>query len=145
MFKNQRRTLDQKTLSGIIFYLHEEFFHWWLILFIISMLIFMCICLLFKARIVMADPEKYRDWFERNYTRVIGQALLCNCLLSTLKSWFNESRFNEIPRFSEQIPAPLDYFAIVNSIWFSELLYLVNKSGITGSFVKSRLGCTAIV
>ena len=77
MFKNQRRTLDQKILSGIIFCLHEEFFHWWLILFIISMLIFMCICLLFKARIVMADPEKYRDWFEKNYTRVIGQAL-CN-------------------------------------------------------------------
>ena len=79
----------------------------------------------------MADPEKYRDWFERNYTRVIGQALLCNCLLSTLKSWFNESRFNEIPWFSEQMPAPLNYFTTVNSIWISELHDLVNKNGFT--------------
>ena len=60
----------------------------------------------------------------------------------TLKSWFYESRFNEIPRFSIQIPASLNYFAVVNSIRFSELHDLVNKSGLTGWFVKSRLGCT---
>ena len=53
---------------------------------------------------------------------------------STLKSWFNESRFTKIPRFSEQMPAPLNYFTkyIVNSIWFSELHNLVNKSGLIG-------------
>ena len=32
----------------------------------------------------------------------------------TLKSRFNESQFNEIPRFSEQMPAPLNYFTIVD-------------------------------
>ena len=33
-------------------------------------------------------------------------------LLTTLKSWFNESRFNEIlPRFSEQMLASLNYFS----------------------------------
>ena len=47
------------------------------------------------------------------------------------QSWFNESRFNEIPRFSEQMPAPFYYFYIVNSIRFSESLDLVNKSGLT--------------
>ena len=52
-----------------------------------------------------------------------------------------ESRFNEIPRFCEQIPAPSNYFTIVNSIWFSELLDLVSKSGLMGLFVKSRLVC----
>ena len=50
----------------------------------------------------------------------------------TLKSRFNESRFNEIPRFSEQLPAPFNYFTIVNLIRFSELHDLVNKSGLTG-------------
>ena len=40
-----------------------------------------------------------------------------------------------------QILAPLNYFTIVNSIWFSELHDLVTKSGLTGSFVKSRLLC----
>ena len=50
--------------------------------------------------------------------------------MSTLKSQFNESQlnesrvnesgFNEIPRFSEQLPAPLNYFIIVNLIRFSE-------------------------
>ena len=49
---------------------------------------------------------------------------------STLKSWFNVSWFNEIPRFSEKMPAPSNYFIIVNSIWFNELLDLVNKSGL---------------
>ena len=38
----------------------------------------------------------------------------------TLKSWFNESWFNKIQRFIEQIATPLNYFTIVNSIWFSE-------------------------
>ena len=28
----------------------------------------------------------------------------------TLKSWFNESRFNDIAQFSEQMPALLSYF-----------------------------------
>ena len=55
----------------------------------------------------------------------------------TLKSWFNESRFNKISRISEQTSAALNYLTIVNSIWFSELHDLVNKSGL---FVKSRLG-----
>ena len=32
------------------------------------------------------------------------------------KSWFNESQFKEIPQFSEQITAPLNYSTIVNSI-----------------------------
>ena len=33
-------------------------------------------------------------------------------LLTTHKFWFNESRFNEIlPRFSEQMPASLNYFS----------------------------------
>ena len=47
-------------------------------------------------------------------------ALLSISLIYTLKSLFNESRFNEIPRFIEQLPAPLNYFNIVNSIRFSE-------------------------
>ena len=33
---------------------------------------------------------------------------------------------------SEQIPAPLSYFPIVNLILFSELHKLVNKGGLTG-------------
>ena len=41
-------------------------------------------------------------------------------MVNTLKSRFKESRFNEIPRFIEQLPAPLNYFNIVNSIRFSE-------------------------
>ena len=49
----------------------------------------------------------------------------------TPKSRFNKARFNEIPRFSEQMPAPFYYFYIVNSIRFSESLDLVNKSGLT--------------
>ena len=61
------------------------------------------------------------------------------CYNSILKSWFNESRFNKMPHFSEQIPAPLNYFIIVNSIRFSELHNLVNKSCLTGLFIKSRL------
>ena len=47
---------------------------------------------------------------------------------TTLKSWFNESQFNEISRFSEQKPAPLNYLIIVNSIRFIDLHDLVNKS-----------------
>ena len=42
------------------------------------------------------------------------------------------------------MPAPLNYFTIVNLIHFSELRNLVNRSGLTGSFIKSRLGCTVI-
>ena len=38
---------------------------------------------------------------------------------------------DEMPWFSEQMPAPLNYFTIVNSIWFSELHDLVNKNGLT--------------
>ena len=41
-------------------------------------------------------------------------------MVNALKSRFKESRFNEIPRFIEQLPAPLNYFNIVNSIRFSE-------------------------
>ena len=52
-------------------------------------------------------------------------------ILHTLKSWFNESQFNEISRLSEQMPAPLKYFTIANLIQFSELHNLVNKSGLT--------------
>ena len=60
----------------------------------------------------------------------------------TLKSWFNEcwfnkSRFTKIPRFSDQMPAPLNNFTIVNSIQFSEQKWSDGRS-----FVKSRLGCT---
>ena len=40
-------------------------------------------------------------------------------ILHTLKSWFNESQFSEIPRFSKQMPATLKYFTIVNSIQFN--------------------------
>ena len=29
--------------------------------------------------------------------------------ISTPNSQFNEARFNELPRFSEQMPAPLNY------------------------------------
>ena len=43
-----------------------------------------------------------------------------------------KSRFKEIPRFSEQLPAPLNYFTIVNLIRFSELHDLVNTSGLMG-------------
>ena len=32
----------------------------------------------------------------------------------TLKTRYNESRFNEIPQFSEQMSAPLNYFIILN-------------------------------
>ena len=46
----------------------------------------------------------------------------------TLKTRYNESRFNEIPQFSEQMSAPLNYFIILNEIRFSELHNLVNKS-----------------
>ena len=46
--------------------------------------------------------------------------------------------------FIEQMPAPLNYSTIVNLIHFSELRNLVNRSGLTGSFIKSRLGCTVI-
>ena len=63
---------------------------------------------------------------------------------NTFKSGFNEYRFNEISQFSEQMPAPLNYFTIVNLIPFSELHDLVNKSGLTSSFVKSRLECTTM-
>ena len=42
------------------------------------------------------------------------------------------------------MPAPLNYFTIVNLIPFSELHDLVNKSGLTSSFVKSRLECTTM-
>ena len=59
-------------------------------------------------------------------------ALLSISLIYTLKSLFNESRFNEIPRFREKLLAPLNYFTIVNLIRFSELHDLVNKSGLTG-------------
>ena len=59
------------------------------------------------------------------------------CYNSILKSWFNESRFNKMPQFSEQMPAPLNYFTIVNSIRFSEQKWSEGRS-----FVKSRLGCT---
>ena len=38
----------------------------------------------------------------------------------------------------------LNYFTIVNSIRFSVSHYLVDKSGLTGSFLKSRLGCVLI-
>ena len=61
---------------------------------------------------------------------------------NTFKSGFNEYRFNEISQFSEQMPAPLNYFTIVNLIPFSELHDLVNKSGLTSSFIKSRLEFT---
>ena len=64
---------------------------------------------------------------------------------STLKSWYNESWFNEIPCFSALMPAHLNYFTIVNSIQFSELHDLVNKTGQTASFIKSRLGCTYVL
>ena len=37
--------------------------------------------------------------------------LLCD-FKSTPKSRFNEARFNEIPRFSEQMPAPFYYLTI---------------------------------
>ena len=63
---------------------------------------------------------------------------------NTFKSEFNEYRFNEISQFSEQMQAPLNYFTIVNLIPFSELHDLVNKSGLTSSFVKSRLECTTM-
>ena len=56
----------------------------------------------------------------------------CGSIFSTLKSRFNESWFNEMPQFSEQLPAPLNYFTVVNLIWFCELHDLVNKSGLTG-------------
>ena len=49
-----------------------------------------------------------------------------------------------MPRFSEQMPAPLNYFTII-LIGLSELHNLVNKSGLRGSFFKSRLGCTFII
>ena len=42
------------------------------------------------------------------------------------------------------MPTPLNYFTIVNSIQFSELHDLVNKSGLTGSFLKSKVGCVLI-
>ena len=45
-------------------------------------------------------------------------------ILYTLKS-----RFNEIPQFSEQLSAPLNYFII--AIRFNELHDLVDKSGLT--------------
>ena len=38
----------------------------------------------------------------------------------------------DLTRFNEQLPAPLNYFTIVNLIRFSELHDLVNKSGLTG-------------
>ena len=53
-------------------------------------------------------------------------------MVNALKSRFKESRFNEIPRFIEQLPAPLNYFNIVNLIGFSELHDLVKKIGLTG-------------
>ena len=40
---------------------------------------------------------------------------------NTFKSGFNEYRFNEISQFSEQMPAPLNYFTLVNSVRFSSL------------------------
>ena len=43
-------------------------------------------------------------------------------ILYTLKS-----RFNEIPQFSEQLSAPLNYFITVNLIRFNELHDLVDK------------------
>ena len=55
--------------------------------------------------------------------------------ISTLNSRFNEARFNEIPRFSEQMPAPLNYFTISNLIRFCELHDLVNKSGLTAGLI----------
>ena len=63
---------------------------------------------------------------------------------NTLESQFNESQFNEIPWFSEQMPAPLNYFIILNLIQFSELHNLVNKSGLMTSFLKSRLGLLSL-
>ena len=42
------------------------------------------------------------------------------------------------------MPAPLNYFTIVNLIPFSELHDLVNKSGLTSSFLKSRLECATM-
>ena len=38
----------------------------------------------------------------------------------------------DLTRFNEQLPAPLNYFTIVNLIPFSELHGLVNKRGLTG-------------
>ena len=83
------------------------------------------------------------DLCKSRYTKLINIQLwnvhshtfLVYCIVTifcTLKSRFNESRFNEIPRFSEQLPAPFNYFTIVNLIQFSELHDLVNKSGLTG-------------
>ena len=48
----------------------------------------------------------------------------------------------DLTRFNEQLPAPLNYFTIVNLIRFGVLQYLLTKSSLTVLFVKSRLGCT---
>ena len=80
-------------------------------------------------------------------TKVAFIMIVCAYLVKSWfsESWFkdsqfNESRFNEIRRFIEQMPAPWNHFTIVNSIRFSELHNLVNKSCLTGLFIKSRLG-----
>ena len=38
----------------------------------------------------------------------------------------------DLTRFNEQLPAPLNYFTIVNLIRYGELQDLVNKNGLTG-------------
>ena len=55
-----------------------------------------------------SSDDKYRLLISGLQIQKKTSRLLVNTY--TFKSWFNESRFNEIPRFSEQMPAPLIFY-----------------------------------
>ena len=66
------------------------------------------------------SPQNAYTNVERDMVNIFFQKI-SQAFLYILKSWFNESWFNKIPRFSEQMPAPLNYFTLVNSVRFSSL------------------------
>ena len=51
----------------------------------------------------------------------------------TFRTFYSCRTQSQRREFSSQMQSPLNYFSIVNSIQFSKLLDLVNKSGLTGS------------
>ena len=55
------------------------------------------------------SPQNAYTNVERDMVNIFFQKI-SQAFLYILKSWFNESWFNKIPRFSEQMPAPLNYF-----------------------------------
>ena len=63
-------------------------------------------------------------------------------LPTTPETRFSEPRFSEVLNLMNELQLPFSYFALYPDLILVNKLNLVNKRGLTTTFIKSSLGCT---